>query len=326
MKIFVTGGNGFIGSWLVKALVEAGHEATLLLRPTSDLSLLNGISFTPAFGDITDYRSVLEGMTNCKLVFHTAAHIAYSPQAKALMNKVNVQGTENVLRASIENKIKRLVHTSSIAAIGASEEPEILNEDSPYEIGHLNLGYNETKREAEELVKNAVRSGKLDAVIVNPSLVYGPGDAKKNSRKLHLKVAQGRIPFYPIGGINVVSIEDVIEGHLKALEKGRSGERYILGGENLTFKNLFGLLAKSANHFPPKIPVPKLLLNSISNTDRFFRRFGVELGLNSESLVLSSLYSWFDNSKSRIELGINFKSAEYAVSQSIKWCLENKLI
>ena len=173
------------------------------------------------------------------------------------MDKVNVGGTDNVVAACRKLKVRRLLHCSSVAAVGASEKRQMLHENSPYTIGHLNLGYFETKRLAEEKVRDAVKRGLLDAVIVNPSTVYGPGDAKKGSRKVQVKVAQGRFPFYPSGGASIVAVHDVVDGMVAAWQKGRTGERYILSGENLLIRDVFRKIAARAGARPPIISLPK---------------------------------------------------------------------
>lgn len=327
MKILVTGGNGFLGSWVTKALIKEGHEIRILHRENSDLSLLEGLMFESALGDVTDFSSVKSACQGVQGIFHIAAIIAYSPSERAKMQNVNIQGTENVVQAAIETKVQRLVHTSSVAAIGASPTPgTLLNENSPYEMGDYDIGYSETKRQGEEIVQSSARAGQLDAVIVNPTIVFGPGDALKGSRKLHLNVARGKIPFYPPGGVNVIDVEDAVHGHLQAFKQGRTGERYILGGSNILLKEMFALLAEMGGHKAPWIKIPSIGLKSIYHGCRFLEKRGYEPTIRSESLFLSTFYHWYDNSKARQELGLNPKPADHGIKRSIGWCKENGLL
>lgn len=257
MRVLVTGGTGFVGSWLVKRLAQEGMQIRLLHRRVSSLDEVTGINFESCFGDVTDFDSVRKACDGVDSVFHLAGVVGYSAAMRPIMDKVNVEGTANVVDACRQTGVRRLLHTSSVVAIGASFKPQLLHENSPYLIGSLNLGYFETKRMAEEKVKEAVRRKEIDAVIVNPSTVYGAADGKKGSRKVQIKVAQGRFPFYPSGGVSIVSVHDVIDGIMAAWKKGRTGERYILSGENLYIRDLFRKIAARAGVRPPWVYLPR---------------------------------------------------------------------
>jgi dihydroflavonol-4-reductase len=242
------------------------------------------------------------------------------------MERVNVGGTANVVQAAQECGVRKIVYMSSVAAIGASFTPQLLNEDSPYVLGSLNLGYFETKRKAEEIIKTAVQADRVDAVMVNPSTVYGPADAKKGSRKVQVKVAQGRFPFYPSGGASIVSIHDVIDGLLMAWRKGRKGERYILSGENLLVRDLFKKIATRAGVKPPKIYLPRLVALGLGSIGDRMEKHGRKGPINSESAWVSSLFHWFDNTKAQNELGFNPRPADVAINESVDWMKANGLL
>jgi len=326
MQLLVTGGTGFVGSWLVKRLVQDGHQVRVLHRQGSSLDELTGVDFESAYGDVTNVESVVAACKGVDSIFHLAGVVGYSPAMRAQMEKVNVEGTENVVTACRKNDVRRLLHVSSVVAIGASFKPNMLNENSPYMISSLNLGYFETKREAEEKVRAAVRKKELDAVIVNPSTVYGPGDAKKGSRKVQIKVAQGRFPFYPSGGQSIVSIHDVIDGMLKAWQKGRTGERYILSGENLYIRDVFRKIAARGGAKPPKIYLPKSVALMMGRVGDRLEKMGKKTPINLENAWVSSLFHWFDSSKAKIELGFNPRSADEALNESVDWMKENGLL
>lgn len=326
MRILVTGGTGFIGSWLVKRLVQDGHQVRLLHRRGSSLDELTGIDFESSFGDVTDLESVVTAAKGVDGVFHLAGVVGYSKAMLPQMQKVNVTGTEYVIEACKKNDVRKLLHVSSVAAIGASLKPNLLNENSPFTIEHLHLGYFDTKRAAEELVRTAVKQKQIDAVIVNPSTAYGPGDAKKGSRKVQIKVAQGRFPFYPSGGASIVSIHDVVDGMLKAWQKGRSGERYILSGENLLVRDVFRKIAARAGSKPPMICLPRTVALAMGRVGDQLEKWGKKTPINVENAWVSSMYHWFDSSKAKVELGFNPRSADEALNESVDWMKENGLI
>jgi len=326
-KILVTGANGFLGSWVVRRLLNEGHQVYSLVRKTSDLSELKGIQTEYVYGDVTDLHSLLASFQGMDAIFHLAGVIAYKKSDRPQMDRVNVEGTRNVVEACRAAHVKRLVHLSSVVAIGASFSPDqILNEESPYNISHLNLGYFETKHQAEQIVKEAVQKNRLDAVILNPSTIYGPGDARKGSRKTQLKVAQGKFKFYTSGGVNVVAVEDAVDGIVSAWKKGRSGERYILAGENLLIKELFELIASEAGQEPPRRLLPTPVLHGLGFVGDLMSSWGLKSPISRENAWTSTMYHWFDSSKAQRELDFKPRPAQMAISQSVKWIKENGLL
>lgn len=327
MKVLVTGANGFLGAWLTKALVEEGHEVSALVRKTSDLSDLQGVPLRLIEGDVTQPESLDLAFEKQDSIFHLAGLVAYRKSQRALMEKINVDGTRHVIEACRRRDIRRLVHMSSVTAIGAGFSPdEILNENSPFNLAHLNMGYFETKRAAEELVREAVWRNELDAVILNPSTIYGPADAKKGSRKIQIKVARGEFPYYTQGGVNVIAVQDVVEGVLQAWKKGRSGERYILSGQNLYIRELFRFIAEAAGEPPPSIPLPNWLVYLAGMTGEIREKFGATSSLSLENARVSTMYHWFDNSKARRELGLIPQPAKEAIAASVSWMQEQGLL
>lgn len=325
MATLVTGATGFVGAWLVRRLVERGETVHVLHRRSSNLEDLQGLDFVSAVGDVTDAESVRRSCQDVDTVFHLAGLVGYSRAMRPLMEQVNVGGTRHVVEA-LQGTPKRLVYMSSVVAVGASFTPEPLNENSPYSISHLNLGYFETKRKAEELVITACRTGELNATIVNPSTIYGPGDAKKGSRKTQIKVARGQFPFYTSGGVSIVSVHDVVEAVLTARTKGRVGERYILSGENLSIQELFERIAQLAGVKPPSIYLPKAVVHSIGWAGDLLERLGRKGPLNSENAWTSLLYHWFDHSKAKAELDFHPRPAQFALGESVHWMKEHGLL
>ena len=327
MEFLITGGTGFIGSWLIKRLLASGYRLRVLRRKKSDLTEIKDLPLDHFIGDITDLESVKKAARGVHSVFHLAGKIAFSKSERDSMKRINVEGTRNVIQAVLSEKVQKLVHVSSVVAVGAGfNEHQILNEDSTYNMSAFNLGYFETKKEAEDLVLEAVKRESLQAVILNPSVVYGPGDVRKSSRKIPLKVAQGKFPFYSPGGFSLVYVEDVVEGIYRAWEKGRIGERYILGGENLKIKRIFELIAKEAQTSPPRFPIPQALLFLLGKCGDFFENFGLRFFLDSEQAKVSSLFHWFDSLKAKKELEFQPKPAKFAISKSVKWMRDQGLL
>lgn len=326
MAVLVTGATGFVGAWLVRRLTEQGETVHVLHRKTSNLDDLKGLAFVSKLGDVTDAESVSKACLDVDTVFHLAGVVGYSKTARPLMDQVNVGGTRNVVAAVQTGRKPKLVYMSSVVAVGASFDGTPLNEDSPYNLSHLNLGYFETKKAAEDLVVEACRKGKIEAVCLNPSTIYGAADAKKGSRKTQLKVAQGRFPFYTSGGVSIVSVHDVIQAVLTAREKGRNGERYVLSGENLTIKDTFERIARLAGAKPPGIYLPNLAVKAIGKVGDLLENGGRKGPLNSENAWTALLYHWFDNAKARAELNFNPRPADEAMKESVDWMKEQGLL
>ncbi len=325
-KILVTGANGFLGSWVVKMLLQQGHQVYSLVRAASDLSELQGLNTHFVYGDVTDISSLQKAFSGMDAIFHLAGVIAYKSSARAMMEKVNVQGTANVIEVCLQLKIPRLVHLSSVVAVGAGfTDLEVLNENSIYNISHLNMGYFETKRKAEELVVKACRERQLNAVILNPSTIYGAGDARKGSRGMQLKVAQGKLKFFPKGGVNVVAVEDVVAGMISAWKMGRNGERYILAGENLLIKDLFRIIAEEAGTKPPFLQLPSWLLHVLGFIGDFIEKCGGPATFSRENAYSATMYHWFDASKAKRDLNFQPRPAREAIANSVRWIKENKL-
>jgi dihydroflavonol-4-reductase len=327
MKILVTGATGFVGTWMCKKLLKEGHDVHILRRKSSEISELNDPRIQHHLGDVTDINSLKNSAKDMDAIFHLAGIIGYTKQMRTEMEKVNVEGTQNVLDVCKTLNIKKLVYMSSVVAVGASFDGKIpLNETSSYELTKLNLGYFETKHKAENLVLNATINGDVEAIILNPSTIYGPGDAKKGSRKTQIKVAQGKMPFYTSGGVSIIFIEDMVNATYQAFLKGKPGQRYILSGENITIKELFRLIAKAAGSPPPKLFLPNFVVHAIGFLGDKLELIGKKGPLNSETAWTATLYHWFDSSKAQRELDLKITPAAEAINSSVTWMKNNGLL
>lgn len=327
MKVLVTGANGFLGSWLTRELVNQGHDVYALVRPKSDISELKGVNCKYLHGDVTDVHSLLEAFKGIDTVFHLAGVIAYKKSDRAQMERVNVQGTQNVVEVCREHKVRKLVYLSSVVAVGAGYTPDqVMNENSEFNIHNLDLGYFETKHEAEKIVKKACDRGEIDAVMLNPSTIYGAGDAKKGSRKMQIKVAQGKLKFYTSGGVNVVAAEDVVQGIISAWKKGRTGERYILCGENMLIQDLFKMIAEEAGVKPPHKLMPDSVLHIVGAIGDTMEKVGLKGPLSRENAYTATMYHWFECNKAKQELDFNPRPAREAIHNSVQWMKDNGLL
>jgi farnesol dehydrogenase len=266
MKIFITGGSGFIGSKLTRRLADDNHEVVMLLRNPVRSTVFAGKNFKIIKGDISDKGTLIEGMKDCDLVFHLAANTEPWSEDPSIPYLVNVKGTINVLEAAMESSVKRVIYTSTCGTLGYSENGKIIDETTISESGYCTV-YEKTKSEAEKKVLEYCLKG-LDAVIVNPSRIYGPGSYSRGNSltkviNLYIKGLWRIIPGTGRSVGNYVFIDDIIEGHLLAAVKGCSGERYILGGENLSFSELFETIGAASGKRRKMVHLPLSIMKTV---------------------------------------------------------------
>ncbi len=306
----VTGATGFVGSTLVRQLVADGEPVRILRRPTSQLDLLGDAAdhVEHALGDVTDPVSLAEAMRGVRLVYHAAAVVAFGRRARQRLWDVNVQGTANVVDAARSAGVERLAHTSSIAALGRPERPGgIIDESAVWTASRSNTAYAVSKHEAEREVQRGLAEG-LDAVIVNPSLIFGPGRAGENTMELVERVAAGRLPLAPPGGTAVVDVADVAAGLRAAMERGDPGERYVLTSENLLWTDLLATLADALGVRPPRRTAPPGLLRmagALAEVGAALTR--TEPGLTRETARTATETHRYSNRKAMEALGLTFR-------------------
>ncbi len=306
--ILVTGSTGFVGSQLCRALVERGQAVRAFHRSTSSLKALEdlpGDSLEHVIGDITQPETLVKAMQGVETVFHTAA--VSSAMDQAGLKRVTVAGTRNVLRAAMEAGVKRVVHTSSIVAMGVPRPsptgPNLpVNENHTWNYRPEWWPYGYAKYLAELEVQAAVARG-LDVVIVNPTVIVGAGDVNRVQGGAIIQVARGRAPLAVAGGLNIVHIQDVVQGHLLAMERGRCGERYILGGENLSVASFIALVAYLAGVRPPWLVLPGRLLR-LAAGPLSFKPIHKRLPFSPDLVRMAGFYFYYDTSKAQQELGL----------------------
>lgn len=315
MRVFVTGGNGFIGSTVVRELCAAGHTVVCLLRATSNTERIDGLPFERAVGDVRDAASVRAGMHGCDSTIHLAAPGGWQADDAAGLEDVIVNGARNVLGAASELPGHRVVQISSTAAINASDAPIVFDERAEFTVRDPNLHYAHAKHRAELVAHEAAGRG-VAVVIVNPSEVYGPGDTGLGTAANLLDFAKAVPVLVCDGGTGVVHVDDVARGIIAALERGRPGERYILGGENLSVRQLAELTLELTGRHVPIVQVP----NGVS---RFIARMAIQLHLpapfNPHVVPYATLYWYADSRKAERELGVTFRSGRETIGSAIDW-------
>jgi dihydroflavonol-4-reductase len=319
-QILITGGTGFIGSTLAAALVERGYAVSILRRSTSDVSRIAHLNVRHCIGDILDADGLAAIVRGHDTVFHTAALISFWKPRHAAMFDVNVNGTKAIVNACLNEGVHRLIHTSSIAAIGRPPTPGALaDESSEFNWRSHNNGYKQSKHLAEAVVLDGIRRG-LNAVIVNPGVVIGPGDTTFNGGNIIRTAARGLALFYPKGGMNVVYVDDVVNGMIAAAERGVTGERYILGGDNVTHREAFTVAAEITGGRAPFLPLPVF---GVRLGARLFDLYGTltrrEPMLTSELVSGAGMFNWYSSKKAARELSYTFTPFRDAVRMTFEW-------
>lgn len=323
MKALITGGTGFLGANLVDGLTSAGHTAAILRRRSSRLDALDGLTYEDRFGDILDFHSLAPAMEDCDWVFHVAAVSDYWRQGRDWLYRVNVEGTKNVLQAAMETGVKRLVYTSSVAALGIPADGQAADEHHTFNISPRRFPYGHSKHLAEQEVQKAVQR-EMEAVIVNPAIIIGARDLNRISGSIVIEVARGLLRFYLPGGGNYVAVEDVVAGHIAAIEKGRPGERYILGGENLLHRQVIDTIVEVTGGPRPLFSFPRWAIEPTALVVSAARRvLGNRVPVNADQVRMSGIKMYFRPDKAIRELGLPQTPFRVAVERAYRWFRDN---
>lgn len=314
-KIFVTGGNGFIGSAVVRKLVESGHIARCLLRPTSNLDRIKALPFERVEGDVRDAGAVASGMQGCEAAIHLASLSSWNDIDSPLMAEVVEGGTRNVLEAARAAGNKRVVFVSSVTAVNGSEKPEVFDETAKFTLDDSKLSYARHKRQTERL---CLESG-VPVVIANPAEVYGPHDTALITASNLIDFAKSSPVMVCSGGTSVVHVDDVAAGLVAAVDRGRPGERYILGGENLTIRQLAELTLQLCGRKAKILSFPNAVIRGISTAALATH---IPLPFNPKVIPYATRYWFVDASKAQRELGVTFRSARDTLAPTIAWLRE----
>ncbi len=321
----VTGATGFIGGAVARELIQRGLEVRLLVRPSANRSLMRDLEAEVVLGDVRDLQSLRKAMAGCAQVYHAAALYKLWVRNRREIYETNVTGTENVLKVAREAGVERVVYTSSVATLGLPAGGGCGNEETPVSLRDMVGDYKQSKFLAEQIALKYAREG-TPVVIVNPSAPVGVGDVKPTpTGKLIVNFLRGRMPGYVDTGLNIVDVEDVARGHWLAAEKGRIGEKYILGGENLTLEQILKTLAELSGRPAPRLKIPYWIALLVGYGDAALARLvpGREPLVPPVGVRLARKRMFFDPSKAVRELGFKPAPARQALAKSVAWFREN---
>jgi dihydroflavonol-4-reductase len=321
MRTFVTGGTGFIGGAVVRRLLEAGHEVKALVRPGADTRQLDGLPVERVEGDLRDRESLRRGTAGCGWVFHVAALYSYWGYHWTDFYQANVEGTRRMLEVAGQEGAERIVYTSSIAALGVHKDGSPATEGTPSSLADRIGPYQRSKFLAEEVARDFARRG-LPLVIVNPSSPVGVGDHKPTpTGQIIVDFLNGRIFGYVDTGLNIIDVEDVAAGHLLAAERGQVGERYILGGENLTLKQILDLLAEVSGRPQVRLRISHWVAQCWAYIDVTAARLNPHRtpAATPEKVRLARRHEFFDPGRAVRELGLPQTPARVALHKAVEW-------
>jgi dihydroflavonol-4-reductase len=328
MKVFVTGATGFLGSHVARVLAEQGADLRLLVRPSSDLHNVADLNADRVQGDLRDPASIEKALAGCEVVFHVAADYRLWVRDPKEMYRSNVEGTRDLLEAARKQKVRRVVYTSSVATMGfgmGTNGNHVADESSPVSLSGMIGHYKRSKFMAEQVAVEAAKSG-VDVVIVNPSTPIGERDIKPTpTGRIVVDFLKRKFPAYVETGLNLVDATECARGHVQALEKGRAGERYILGGENLTLKQILDRLSAMTGLPSPTVKVPHAvaLSGAVFYEMVMGRLLGREPRATIDEVRMSRKMMFVSSAKAERELGWRVIPVDAALRRSVEWFREN---
>jgi dihydroflavonol-4-reductase len=327
MKALVTGATGFVGAAVARALGDAGWQVRVLVRSGSDRGNLQRLAAEVVEGDLTDLGSLERALAGCEGLFHVAADYRLGARDPEPLYRTNVEGTRNILNAARTAGVARIVYTSSVATIGIPADGSPGDERTPVALDSMIGHYKRSKYLAEEVARDAARAG-LPVIIVNPSTPVGPGDIKPTpTGQLVLDAAAGRMPAYVDTGLNVVHVDDVAAGHLLAFERGTAGERYILGGEDMTLQMILAQIAQLVGRKPPRIRLPYAAVLPIAYLAEGFAKVSGRSGrVTLEGVRMSRKRMFFSSGKAVSELGYRWRPPLEAFADAVRWFRERGVL
>jgi dihydroflavonol-4-reductase len=315
----VTGGTGFVGSAVVRALLASSEEVRVLVRRTSDPRNLEGLAVERVVGDLCDHGSLTAALAGCSTLYHVAADYRLWVPDPAALHASNVEGTRALMQAALAGGVSRIVYTSSVATLGLNADRSPADEETPVGLADMIGHYKRSKYLAEEVVRDMARTQGLPAVIVNPSAPVGPRDLKPTpTGRTVLDAAAGRMPAYVDTGLNIVHVDDVATGHLLAGRLGRAGERYILGGTNMSLREILAVIAELMGRRPPRWRLPHSALLPVAYVAEAWGRVsGREPLLTVDGIRLARKYMYYSSARAERDLGYRARPARAALEDAI---------
>jgi dihydroflavonol-4-reductase len=319
--VLVTGGSGFLGSAVVRALIARGSRVRAIVRSSSPPDNLAGLGCEIVAGDLTDRESLAVALRGVRYLFHVAADYRFWAPDPSVILRVNVDGTRSLMREALSAGVERIVYTSSVAALKIAGATSPVDETSPLSPDEAIGAYKRSKTLAERAVEEMIARDRLPAIIVNPTTPIGPRDIKPTpTGRILLDAARGRIPAFVDTGLNFAHVDDIAEGHLLAFERGRIGERYILGGENVLLRDLLAAIAGLSGRRAPRISLPRMPLYPLAyGAEAFARLTGKEPLLTLDGLRLARYRMFFTSAKAERELGYRSRPYQEGVADALAW-------
>jgi dihydroflavonol-4-reductase len=325
MLAFVTGATGFLGSHVARVLSEQGARLRLLVRPSSDLRNIADLNAGPVEGDLRDIKSFEKALAQCDALFHVAADYRLWVRDPEEMYRSNVEGTRCLIEAAHKQGVRRIVYTSSVATMGFDSNGILADESSPVSLSEMIGPYKRSKFMAEQVAFEAARNG-VDVVVVNPTTPIGERDLKPTpTGRIVVDFLKRKFPAYVDTGLNLVDATACARGHIQAFEKGRAGERYILGGENLTLKQILDRLAAITGLPSPKVKLPYIFALAAGVVDETVtgRILGKEPRATIDAVRMGRKKMFVTSAKAERELGWQSISVEGALQRSVDWFRSN---
>jgi dihydroflavonol-4-reductase len=328
MKALVTGATGFVGSAVARKLVAAGHQVRTLVRPTSDRRNLENLAVEAVVGDLRDPASLAAALAGCDALFHVAADYRLWVPDPETIYAVNVDGSHALIEAAMSAGIERIVYTSSVATLGLNQDGTPAHEDTPVALGHMIGHYKRSKFLAEQAVQSLIQGHGAPVVIVNPSTPVGPRDVKPTpTGRMIVEAAAGRMPAYVDTGLNLVHVDDVAEGHLLAFDHGVVGERYVLGGADMTLEAILCEVARITGGRPPRLRLAHNLIMPLAvAAEAWARLSGAEPFATVDGLRMAKKKMFFTSAKAETALGYKHRLAAEALAEAIAWFRANNYL
>jgi dihydroflavonol-4-reductase len=324
MKILVTGADGLLGSNLVRELLKRGHTVRAFVQPGRQQKTLDGLLLEKFSGNLLNREEVEKAAEGCNAIIHCAASTSVWPTRSEVINTVNIEGTRNIIEAVKKNKLDRLVYigTANSFGFGSKEKPGV--EGNPYKSGMYGLDYMDSKYKAQQLILKEVQENALPAVIVNPTFMFGPYDSTPSSGAMIVALYSGKVPGYTSGGRNYVCAKDAAIAIANALTKGRVGECYILGNQNLSYRDAFEKIASTIGVKPPSLPIPSVFA-------KLYGRIGSVIGkLSGKAPAISYPLAriacdehYYSPAKAVKELELPQTPVEVGIQECFEWLKEN---
>ncbi len=322
--MLVTGGSGFVGSAVARALQARGARLRLLVRPESPRTNFQSLAAEIVVGDMRDRDAMAGALSGCRFLFHVAADYRLWARDPEEIVRNNLQGTTSVMEAALAAGVERIVYTSSVATLRLTGTTKPADENGPLGEAEAVGAYKRSKVAAERIVERMIAERGLPAVVVNPSTPVGPRDVRPTpTGRIIVEAASGRMPAFVDTGLNLVHVDDVADGHIRALEQGRIGRRYILGGQDASLGEMLGAIARLTKRRPPRLQLPIGPLAPLAELAELFGRItGREPFLTKDGLKMARQHMYFTSARAEAELGYSARPYELALADAIGWFRE----